>query len=409
MTVLHLDGTAIDWSRPPKPTARVRWSQRTQGGKVVTGSLRTIAHLDHLNILSKARFGVGIVIVQGPYNTGVSASAGTHDYDACWDGYIPGVPWLDQQKFFRTHGSGAYWRKPPSFGNHIHGFTLPPREGASVSDDYQVAGFKVGKYVDGGWSLYGRKVGSSQIQDYYEHKTALAGHAHDPTWFPTNIAATIFDLNVYIEARRPKEPIVGARLANWRILHKDEYWANNRPATVREAARKGIPVDIDIQPMKGGRLAATHWGVLGKDGYRYTKDSVKHGVPASKVGKLVGVHISTLTPEVVKTLRRNDGNRVWMLSEIIEVGGEVGAKIEFEPKATLSEAQITNIRLSCERAYGKTAWKKMVWLKKLTKINGVPVPWRTLLSRARKQGFRTMALRVRYPRLLPSYVLFYRP
>lgn len=204
MTVLTLTGKQINWAKPPKPTDRVLWSKKASNGKKVTGSLRTIAHLDTLDALARAEFKQGIVVLQPPYNTGVKASAGTHDYDACWDVYIPGVAWERQQTFFRKYGSGAYWRRPPKFGNHIHGFTLPPREGRDVNDDYAAAGFKVGKYVDGGYSLYGRKVASSQIGDYYSHRDALAGHAHDPSWFPPNIAATIFDLNKYIKIQKEK-------------------------------------------------------------------------------------------------------------------------------------------------------------------------------------------------------------
>src|SRR6478735_6686204 len=49
MTVLTLGGKPINWNRPPKATARVKWSQLTTGGKPVTGSFRSICHLDRLN------------------------------------------------------------------------------------------------------------------------------------------------------------------------------------------------------------------------------------------------------------------------------------------------------------------------------------------------------------------------
>lgn len=204
MAVLTTAGKAINWSKPPKPTTKVMWSQKTTGGKKVIGSFRTICHLDYLNTLAKRAFGHGIVVIQSSYNKGVKASAGTHDYDACLDVYIPNVPWSAQQDFFRANGAGAYHRKPPAFGHHIHYFTLPPREGSGVNDDFREAGFKVGKYVDGGFSLYGRKTTSSQIEDYYNHRTALAGHAKDPSWFPPNIKATIFNLNSYVKSMKPK-------------------------------------------------------------------------------------------------------------------------------------------------------------------------------------------------------------
>lgn len=204
MSVLTLTGKAINWSKSPKATDRVKWSGKTSGGKAVTGSLRSIAWIDQTNARAVAKFGRGLVVIQSAYNSGVAASAGTHDYDACFDVYIPGVPWRTQETFFRQQGSGAYWRKPPKFGNHIHLFVLPPREGKVVSDDYKVAGFKVGKYVDGGYSLYGSKRNSSQIDDYYARpmKNALAGHAADDGYHPPNITATIFNLPAYITAQR---------------------------------------------------------------------------------------------------------------------------------------------------------------------------------------------------------------
>jgi len=203
MSVLTLAGKPIDWANPPKATDKVLWSRKTTSGKAVIGSLRTIAHLDRLDSLAFKKYGVHIDVMQGPFNTSVSASAGTHDFDACLDVRIPGVDWMEQQRFFRANGAGAYARTAAQgFTPHIHYFTLPEREGADVSDDYRSGGFRVGKYVDGGWSTLGARAASSQIEDYYLHKTALAGHAHDPSWFPASIAASIFDLEAYIARQR---------------------------------------------------------------------------------------------------------------------------------------------------------------------------------------------------------------
>lgn len=194
----------INYRKPPKPTAMVRWSKRDDDGNVIEASFRSIAHMDRLNRLVKRRFGVEIRIIQPPYNTGVPQSVGTHDYDAVWDIEIPGVNWYEAQRFLRAHGFACWVRKPPDFSWHIHGFTLPPREGISISDDFMVAGFKVGKYVDGGYSTYGHLITSSQIDDYYHHALGLAGQHTtngDKTWFPENIEATIFDLDQYIDNR----------------------------------------------------------------------------------------------------------------------------------------------------------------------------------------------------------------
>lgn len=200
MAVLTLAGKPINWSKPPKPTTRVKWSGKTTGGKIVEGSFRSICHLDRLNSLALKKFGVGIQVIQSAYNKSVALSKGTHDFDACFDVWIPGVAGLVQQAFFRANGAGAYYRTSAQGfrEEHIHYFCLPPRMGNDVSQDYMRGGFKVGYFVDGGWSTEGHVVGSSQIADYYGHKNALVGHAPDPTWFPSDIEATIFDLDAYL-------------------------------------------------------------------------------------------------------------------------------------------------------------------------------------------------------------------
>lgn len=199
-----LNGGAINWKRPPRPTAMCSWSKKTTSGRPIRGSFRTLCHMNRLNNLALRRFGREISVIQPDWNTTVRASAGTHDFDATWDLWIPGVdPWV-QQRFFRANGLGGWMRRPPLFGWHYHGFTLPPREGQSISDDFKVHGFKVGVYVDGGYSSRGRLVTSSQIADYYNHAFGLS-NAHTPgsdrTWYPKSIPATIFRLDRYVARR----------------------------------------------------------------------------------------------------------------------------------------------------------------------------------------------------------------
>jgi hypothetical protein len=201
---LHLDGAPIDFGQPPLSTALVKWAKKDLKGRAVKGSLRHICHLNQLNNLAVTKFGTGIEIIQPAFNTGVAASVGTHDFDMVVDLHIPGVGWWDQQRFFRANGLGSWYRHPPAFGNHIHGFTLPPREGHNVSDDFKVAGFKVGKYIDGGWSTHHAQITSSQIADYYHHAFGLKNEHKpnsDTSWFPPDIPTTIFDLSAYIRAR----------------------------------------------------------------------------------------------------------------------------------------------------------------------------------------------------------------
>lgn len=205
---VYLDGTKIDWKKPPPANKRVKWTKKDTGGDPITGSLRTICHLNRLNNLSIAKYGTGIQVIQPPYNTTVPASAGTHDYDACVDLYIPGQSWWGMQRFLRANGLGCWYRHKPAFGNHIHGFTLPPWDADSKGDrsrDFVNGGFKVGKYVDGGWSTAGKKFTSSQTDDYYAHAYGLAGEhkpGSDKTWFPPDIRKTIFNLDGYIARRQ---------------------------------------------------------------------------------------------------------------------------------------------------------------------------------------------------------------
>lgn len=193
MTVLGPRGNELNWKQPQSPTRLVFWEHDTTNGDPVKGSLRTIAHLDWMSHRAEKVFGQRILVIQGPYTTDVEASKGTHDFDACKDWFIPGVGWWRTQRFGRVHGDGCYYRRPPLFGNHIHGFTLPHNRHFRT---------KVGIFVDGGVSQFGQQVTSSQLDDYYNHRNALAGHAHDNSWFPKNIDATIFDLSLYLQNKR---------------------------------------------------------------------------------------------------------------------------------------------------------------------------------------------------------------
>ena len=110
-------------------------------------------------------------IIQSCYNTGVNASAGTHDKDAVLDVEIVGMDWWSSQRFLREHGWAAWVRFPPAFTWHIH----------MVSLGYVGP---VGIYVPG------------QVTDYYNHALGLkGGHTpgSDKSWFPDNIDSTIFD------------------------------------------------------------------------------------------------------------------------------------------------------------------------------------------------------------------------
>jgi hypothetical protein len=185
----------LDYLLKGSPTEKVRWHREDDVyGDPVFGGRRTIAHLEWTDSQARARFpsarNVGIQVLQGGFNTDVPASAGTHDYDGCVDFFIPGVGWWDQQWFFRTHGWGCWYRYPPSFGSHIHGISLGCKG-------------RMGVYVPG------------QIGDYYGHRTGLAGHAHDPSKYPSSIPRTIFNYSHWI-----KETDEMANYSDWPAADK---------------------------------------------------------------------------------------------------------------------------------------------------------------------------------------------
>lgn len=203
--VVYLDGSKVNWRKPPAANRIMKWTKRDVYGREIRGTFRTLCHMNRLNNLAIKKFNREINVIQRDWNTGVAASAGTHDFDSTFDLWIDGVdPW-EQQRFFRRNGLGGWMRSPAQgFSWHYHGFTLPPREGSSISDDFKVAGIKVGIYVDGGYSTRGYLATSSQIADYYNEAFGLSGR-HTPhsdrTWFPSNKEATIFNLKKYVERR----------------------------------------------------------------------------------------------------------------------------------------------------------------------------------------------------------------
>lgn len=187
------------------PQTPAHWHKPTLYGGVVKGSVRAIAHLDWMNRRAKAVFGVEIEVLQSAENSTIPASKGTHDYDLVFDLWIPGVdPWR-QQRFFRAHGFWCWYRPntPGLWRSHIHGICMVPYTG-DPSKAFADHGFKVGVYIDGGWSLYGRSVTSSQVHDQVVHAFGLKD-AHtagsDHSWYPTDPRARIFDLHAYIVRR----------------------------------------------------------------------------------------------------------------------------------------------------------------------------------------------------------------
>lgn len=163
----------------------------TIAGRTFRCTRRTEAHLLWtIQRLAKVHPEARLVIIQTCYNTGVEASAGTHDFDAVFDVEIVGLSWADAQRFLRVHGWAAWVRQPPTFTFHIH----------MVSLGYPG---KVGIFVPG------------QVADYYNHRSGLSGHVADNTWHPDDIDSTIFDFE---EWEREMED--GMRDEDWIKLEK---------------------------------------------------------------------------------------------------------------------------------------------------------------------------------------------
>lgn len=204
----------------------ITYSQSSTGHGDFKCSRRTAAHLDYTKEQLKKRFPFAVlVIIQGCYNRGVGASEGTHDYDCCLDIRILNMDWLTAQAFLRSCGWAAWVRWPwQGFDIHIH----------MISLGFAKYGLIVGKYVDGGWSLFGRKVTSSQVEDYYNHAYGLEG-MHEPgsdkTWYPKDINATIFDYEEYMMEYK-----------DWSRESKDEFVADVTKAVV--AATKNLPARV---------------------------------------------------------------------------------------------------------------------------------------------------------------------
>lgn len=181
----------------------------TRLGHAFQASRRTVAHLDWTIKRLRRRWPhARLIIIQTCYHSGVEASAGTHDFDACFDFRIVGLPWPLAQRFLRNAGWAAWWRHTgewaPKDAWHIHAVSIPPGlagrdvTAAEVGAAYRRQGMKVGKYIDGGVTTEGYPFTSSQVRDFFHRSTGLAErHAdgQDTGWFPPNIAKTIYVYN----------------------------------------------------------------------------------------------------------------------------------------------------------------------------------------------------------------------
>lgn len=145
----------------------------TRLGHTFKASRRTVAWLDHLIwqfslVFPDAR----LIMIQSCYHDG-PLSAGTHDFDVCFDfwfaGKFPGLTLrlkgLRFSRFMRNRGASwgwfrrtGTWRSPAAW--HFHGGPLPTGLKRFLT--------RVGLYVDGGASDGHPGSSSSQLYDYVE-------------------------------------------------------------------------------------------------------------------------------------------------------------------------------------------------------------------------------------------------
>lgn len=199
----------------------------TVAGVTFKSSARTAAHLrDTIAALKRSHPEARLRIIQPCFTDPQKypLSAGTHSLDAVFDVEIVGMntgsdQWYAAQRFLRANGWAAWFRHTGSWASpnawHIHMISL---------------GYpgKVAKYIDGGVSLYGRKVASSQVDDYYAHAYGLANQhrpGSDTSWFPPDIKATIFDYNAYtarVAAAQPTYYDIRVALGRLEVASKNE-------------------------------------------------------------------------------------------------------------------------------------------------------------------------------------------
>jgi hypothetical protein len=165
-------------------------------GRSFRAGNRTAAHLQFtIDELDRRHPGARLRILQTCFHTGTEASKGTHDKDGVLDVHIEGLTWMQGQRFLRTCGWAAWFRPELHQGgkliwnDHIHMVSIPSGLDNTPSLDD----------INSALDLLGIEVGSlvpAQIDDYFAHSMGLKNqHAPglDQSFFPDDIAATIFD------------------------------------------------------------------------------------------------------------------------------------------------------------------------------------------------------------------------
>lgn len=136
-------------------------------------------------------------VIQPSFNTGVDASAGTHDFDAVMDWFIVGMTFEDANAHGRRSGLATWTRTPAQgFSLHNHGFPIPP-DGAFLDRDGK-AWFRLG----GGLATRVGILIPQQLIDYHNDALGLAasvgGHTPGSDHQPHPDPQFVFNYEEYI-------------------------------------------------------------------------------------------------------------------------------------------------------------------------------------------------------------------
>lgn len=198
----------INWKKPPARDTRVSSNLIAGDGVRFTGSFYVVTNMQWLQTKAPKQLGYQVHLMQPPYNDG-PLSAGTHDLDNPSDarpdrGFIDLDDGFRFQNWLRRKGWWCWFRHTGSWAAkstwHIHGGPLPP-DGHNFTT-------KVGVYVDGGLSQFGKITTSSQIMDYWNRSVGLKGqHASGldsdkRSQFPKDIKKTVWDFDGYVKAKQ---------------------------------------------------------------------------------------------------------------------------------------------------------------------------------------------------------------
>lgn len=204
MSIAVVNGVTFD-SEKPCEVHTVTWNGRT----FRAGSLLLAALFAFQDWLDRHHPGLYVYVIQGAYNTGVAASARTHDFDGCVDTLIINRKtgrrvWLRGQHWWRQHHFYCWWRHTLSWALtsswHFHQIVV----------GIDAARCPIGAFVPG------------QIADAEQGKTGLVGHFIERTWRPKHY--TPFPYRDWVERKADDMPSP----KDW---DKEDWAAFNRNVT----------------------------------------------------------------------------------------------------------------------------------------------------------------------------------